>query len=120
MATYKNTLGDWGWIILIVGVLCVITYNNSYNKKLDEAKQQINQAKGIQQGIQQEQNRQWHRDFVMQQLSPQATPQQEANRRSMNEFLSKPCSGCGGVGSYRFVAPDGRLIVRDCPYCWPR
>jgi hypothetical protein len=116
MATTKKTLGDWGWIILIVGVLCVVAYNHSYNKKMDEVEQYFDTFKEVQLGL----------DLLeavgkQRLLSPQATPQQEANRRSMNEFYGNyRCPGCNGTKTYRFVTPAGRLIVQQCPYCRAR
>ena len=112
MATKKDTSTHYVWVILIVGVLCVIAYNASYNKKMDEVNRAIRRHSfpGANPSVEQEMNRQWK---MIQQMSPQATPQQEQAHR----YLNSPCRGCNGSGAYRFVTGTGFLSVQQCPYC---
>jgi len=51
---------------------------------------------------------------------PSARPQQQPNdfRQAMDQLSKpRPCTACGGSGSYSFVDGAGQLQLKTCPYC---
>ena len=54
------------------------------------------------------------------QQQPTPPPQQQPNdfRQAMDQLSKpRPCTACGGSGSYSFVDGAGQLQLKTCPYC---